>query len=153
MRTEIATLGEFGLIDRLTEGIKPENESTKYGVGDDAAVLSYPSEKQLLVTTDLLMEGVHFDLTYVPLKLSLIHICNWHHQNIPQIHTSGSVQMSLSEAPDQRVLISIFRTISPTYCTRHRTGLYHSERIASSGECMPIVSSTNKGIHLSLIHS
>ena len=68
MRTEIATLGEFGLIDRLTEGIKPENESTKYGVGDDAAVLSYPSEKQLLVTTDLLMEGVHFDLTYVPLK-------------------------------------------------------------------------------------
>ena len=66
MRTEIATLGEFGLIDRLTEGIKPENESTRYGVGDDAAVLSYPSEKQILVTTDLLMEGVHFDLTYVP---------------------------------------------------------------------------------------
>ena len=68
MRTEIATLGEFGLIDRLTEGIKLENESSKYGVGDDAAVLSYPSEKQILVTTDLLMEGVHFDLTYVPLK-------------------------------------------------------------------------------------
>ena len=62
MRTEIATLGEFGLIDRLTEGIKLENESSKYGVGDDAAVLSYPSEKQVLVTTDLLMEGVHFDL-------------------------------------------------------------------------------------------
>ena len=68
MRTEIATLGEFGLIDRLPEGIKLENESSKYGVGDDAAVLSYPSEKQVLVTTDLLMEGVHFDLTYVPLK-------------------------------------------------------------------------------------
>ena len=68
MRTEIATLGEFGLIKHLTEGIKLENESSKYGIGDDAAVLSYPSEKQLLVTTDLLMEGVHFDLTYVPLK-------------------------------------------------------------------------------------
>ena len=68
MRTEIASLGEFGLIDRLTEGIKLENESSKYGVGDDAAVLSYPSEKQVLVTTDPLMEGVHFDLTYVPLK-------------------------------------------------------------------------------------
>ncbi len=54
MRTEIASLGEFGLIDRLTEGIKLENESSKYGVGDDAAVLSYPSEKQVLVTTDLL---------------------------------------------------------------------------------------------------
>ena len=68
MRTEIASLGEFGLIDHLTEGIKLENESSKYGVGDDAAVLSYPSDKQVLVTTDLLMEGVHFDLTYVPLK-------------------------------------------------------------------------------------
>ena len=67
MRTEIATLGEFGLIKHLTEGIKLENESSKYGVGDDAAVLSYP-DKQVLVTTDLLMEGVHFDLTYVPLK-------------------------------------------------------------------------------------
>ena len=68
MRTEIATLGEFGLIKHLTEGIKLENESSKYGIGDDAAVLSYPSEKQVLVTTDLLMEGVHFDLTYMPLK-------------------------------------------------------------------------------------
>lgn len=68
MRTEIASLGEFGLIDRLTESIKLTNESSTYGVGDDAAVLSYSSEKQVLVTTDLLMEGVHFDLTYVPFK-------------------------------------------------------------------------------------
>ena len=67
-RTEIATIGEFGLIRRLTEDIKLINESSKYGVGDDAAVLTYPSEKQVLVTTDLLMEGVHFDLVYVPLK-------------------------------------------------------------------------------------
>ena len=68
MRTEIATLGEFGLIEHLTEGIEPKNASTVYGVGDDAAVLSYPSDKQVLVTTDILLEGVHFDLTYVPLK-------------------------------------------------------------------------------------
>ena len=60
-RTEIATLGEFGLIKRLTEDIKLENKESVYGVGDDAAVLSYP-DKQVLVTTDLLMEGVHFDL-------------------------------------------------------------------------------------------
>ncbi|WP_321438281.1 thiamine-phosphate kinase [uncultured Bacteroides sp.] len=66
-RTEIATLGEFGLIKHLTEDIEIKNESTVYGVGDDAAVLTYP-DKQVLVTTDLLMEGVHFDLTYVPLK-------------------------------------------------------------------------------------
>ena len=68
MRTEIATLGEFGLIKHLTEGIEPKNASTIYGVGDDAAVLSYPASKQVLVTTDVLLEGVHFDLTYVPLK-------------------------------------------------------------------------------------
>ena len=66
-RTEIATLGEFGLIDHLTEGIKLENSSSKYGIGDDAAVLSYDN-KMTLVTTDLLLEGVHFDLTYFPLK-------------------------------------------------------------------------------------
>ena len=60
MRTEIATLGEFGLIRHLTEGIELKNESSRYGVGDDAAVLSYPAEKEVLVTTDLLMEGVHF---------------------------------------------------------------------------------------------
>ena len=64
---EIAKLGEFGLIDRLTKDLENKNESTKYGVGDDCAVLSYP-DKEVLVTTDLLMEGVHFDLTYIDLK-------------------------------------------------------------------------------------
>lgn len=66
-RTEIATLGEFGLIRHLTEDIKLKNESTLKGIGDDAAVLDY-QDKLTLVTTDLLLEGVHFDLTYVPLK-------------------------------------------------------------------------------------
>ena len=64
---EIASLGEFGLIDRLTKDIKPQNESTKYGVGDDCAVLHYP-DNEVLVTTDMLMEGVHFDLTYIDLQ-------------------------------------------------------------------------------------
>ena len=64
---DIAKLGEFGLIDRLTKDIEIKNESTRYGVGDDCAVLSYP-DKEVLVTTDLLMEGVHFDLTYIDLK-------------------------------------------------------------------------------------
>ena len=64
---EIAKLGEFGLIDRLTKDIKPQNESTKYGVGDDCAVLHYP-DSEVLITTDMLMEGVHFDLTYIDLQ-------------------------------------------------------------------------------------
>jgi len=68
-RTEIAQLGEFGLIGHLTEGLKPINSSTLYGVGDDCAVLDYTGQdKEVLVTTDMLMEGVHFDLTYVPMK-------------------------------------------------------------------------------------
>jgi len=65
--TEISSLGEFGLIRHLTENIKSVNKSTVKGVGDDAAVLQY-AEKQTLVTTDLLLEGIHFDLTYTPLK-------------------------------------------------------------------------------------
>ena len=68
MRTEIATLGEFGLIRHLTKGLENHQPSTRYGIGDDAAVLSFPAEKEVLITTDLLLEGVHFDLTYVPLK-------------------------------------------------------------------------------------
>ena len=65
--TEISKYGEFGLIKHLTEKIKLQNPSSLKGVGDDAAVLDY-KDKQVLVTTDLLLEGVHFDLIYTPLK-------------------------------------------------------------------------------------
>lgn len=65
--TDISKLGEFGLIHHLTDNIKIKNESTLKGVGDDCAVLHYP-DSEVLVTTDLLMEGVHFDLTYIDLQ-------------------------------------------------------------------------------------
>lgn len=64
---EISELGEFGLIDRLTKDLKTVNDSTLTGVGDDCAILRY-KDNDVLVSTDLLLEGVHFDLTYVPLK-------------------------------------------------------------------------------------
>ena len=64
---DIAKLGEFGLIDHLTKDIKPQNVSTLYGVGDDCAVLHYP-DSEVLVTSDMLMEGIHFDLTYISLQ-------------------------------------------------------------------------------------
>ena len=65
--TKLSTLGEFGLIRHLTKDIEITNPSTLRGVGDDAAVLNY-GEKRVLVSTDMLIEGVHFDLSYVPLK-------------------------------------------------------------------------------------
>ena len=65
--TEISSLGEFGLIDRLTRDFPLRNSSSLKGVGDDCAVMQYP-DTDVLVSTDLLVEGIHFDLTYVPLK-------------------------------------------------------------------------------------
>ena len=66
-RTEIGELGEFGLIEHLTRNFEIQNASTVVGVGDDAAVLDHFG-KQVVVTTDLLIEGIHFDLMYTPLK-------------------------------------------------------------------------------------
>lgn len=68
METEISSLGEFGLIDRLTAELPKYNSSTLTSVGDDAAVMRYEAKRDVLISTDMLLEGVHFDLTYVPLK-------------------------------------------------------------------------------------
>ena len=67
-KTGIENLGEFGLIDHLTKNFKITQNSTVKGIGDDAAVISCDAEKEIVVTTDLLLEGVHFDLSYMPLK-------------------------------------------------------------------------------------
>ncbi len=64
---EISKLGEFGLIDHLTKDIKLKNDSTVFGIGDDCAIMHYP-DTEVLITTDMLMEGIHFDLTYVTMQ-------------------------------------------------------------------------------------
>ena len=103
MRTEISSLGEFGLIRRLTDGIELKNESSRYGVGDDAAVLSYPTEKQVLITTDLLMEGVHFDLIYVPLK----------HLGYKAAVVNFSDIYAMNGTPKQSPFLWLFPSVSP----------------------------------------
>lgn len=66
-RTEISSIGEFGLIEKLKEGLKPLNSETKVGIGDDAAVIQHSGDFDLLLSTDMMLEGIHFDLTYTPL--------------------------------------------------------------------------------------
>jgi thiamine-monophosphate kinase len=68
-RTEIANLGEFGLIDRIASGFSIEQKGTLMGIGDDAAVIAIPAGEVLLASCDMLAEGVHFDLAYTPLHL------------------------------------------------------------------------------------
>lgn len=141
MRTEISTLGEFGLIAHLTEGIKLENESSKYGIGDDAAVLSYPSEKQILVTTDLLMEGVHFDLTYVPLK----------HLGYKSAIVNFSDIYAMNGIPRQ---ITISLALSKRFCVEDIEDFYAGVRLACQQYHVDIVggdtSSSLTGLAISI---
>jgi thiamine-monophosphate kinase len=67
-QTALSEIGEFGLIDRLTNKFKTINPSTKMGIGDDCAIVTYGDKKDIVITTDLLVEGIHFDLMYCPLK-------------------------------------------------------------------------------------
>lgn len=117
MRTEIATLGEFGLIRHITEGIELKNESSKYGIGDDAAVLNYPTEKEVLVTTDLLLEGVHFDLTYFPLK----------HLGYKAAVANFSDIYAMNGQPKQ---ITISLGLSKRFCIEDVEALYAGIRLA-----------------------
>jgi len=68
-RTELSSIGEFGLIDRISDSIFHYQEGTKLGIGDDAAAIAIPNGEQLLVSTDMLAEGIHFDLAFTPLHL------------------------------------------------------------------------------------
>ena len=96
--TDISKLGEFGLIRHLTQDIKPKNTSTRYGVGDDCSVLHYP-DKEVLVTTDMLMEGIHFDLTYIDLqhlgyKSAMVNISDIFAMNGPPRQMLVSIALS-----------------------------------------------------------
>ena len=114
--TEISSLGEFGLIDRLTRDLKITNESTKTAAGDDAAVMSY-GDKEILVTTDLLLEGIHFDLRYVPLK----------HLGYKAAVVNFSDVYAMNGQPKQ---ITVSLGVSSRFTVEHLEELYSGIRLA-----------------------
>lgn len=115
-QTEISTLGEFGLIKHLTEGLEIVNQSTIKGVGDDCAVMHYP-DSEVLVSTDLLVEGVHFDLTYVPLK----------HLGYKSAVVNFSDLYAMNAVPRQ---ITVSLGISKRFTVEHMEALYAGIRLA-----------------------
>lgn len=114
--TEIASLGEFGLIDRLTKDLPMVNQSTRRAVGDDAAVLSYP-DTEVLVSTDMLVEGVHFDLTYTPLK----------HLGYKSAVVNFSDIYAMNGTPRQ-IVVSL--AVSARFTVEHLEALYEGIRLA-----------------------
>jgi len=139
-KIELADLGEFGLIKRLTDSIELKNKQTIKGVGDDAAVLEYSGE-QLVVTNDLLVEGVHFDLAYTPLK----------HLGYKAVVVNVSDVLAMNASPKQ-ILVSI--AISNRFGLEAIEELYKGIHLACKDYGVDLVggdtSSSVKGILISI---
>lgn len=118
-RTEIATLGEFGLIEHLTSNLTPVNKETVTGVGDDAAVLQFDESEEVLISTDMLMEGIHFDLTYFPLK----------HLGYKAVMVNLSDIYAMNGTPKQ---ITVSIALSKKFCIEDLEDLYAGMRLACS---------------------
>lgn len=140
MRTEIAKLGEFGLINHLTKDIKFHNSSSLLGVGDDAAILDFCG-KQTIVTTDLLLEGIHFDLTYVPLthlgyKSAIVNFSDIYAMNARP--TQITVSIGVSKRFSVEDLEDLYAGIRLA-CDRHGVDLVGGDTSASmTGLCISI---------------
>ena len=115
-QTEISNLGEFGLIERLTKDFHLNNPETKVGVGDDAAILAF-GDKDVLVTTDLLLEGIHFDLRYVPLK----------HLGYKAAIVNFSDIYAMNGTPKQ---ITVSLGVSSRFTVEHLDAIYSGIRLA-----------------------
>lgn len=131
--SEISTLGEFGLIRHLTESITPVNPGTIKGVGDDCAVINPTPGKRTLVTTDILMEGIHFDLTYVPLphlgyKAVMVNLSDIYAMNaMPR-------QITVSIALDKRFRIEDMEALYSgirAACEQHQVDLVGGDTTSS----------------------
>lgn len=137
---EISELGEFGLIDRITDNLKKVSESTVDSVGDDCAVLNYGGDKDILVTTDLLLENVHFDLTYVPLK----------HLGYKAAIVNFSDVYAMNGQPRQ---ITVSLGISKRFTVEHIDALYAGIRLACEIYGVDIVGGDTSASHQGLVIS
>lgn len=125
-RTEISTLGEFGLVGRLTKELAATNKETVKGAGDDAAILQFGSDEEVLVSTDLLMEGVHFDLTYFPLK----------HLGYKAVIANISDIYAMNGTPKQ---ITVSLALSRKFCIEDVEELYAGMKLACAQYDVDIV--------------
>ena len=138
--TEISQLGEFGLIDRLTVNLPKVNESTVLAVGDDAAIINPSNETEQLVTTDLLLENVHFDLTYVPLK----------HLGYKSVVVNFSDIYAMGGTPRQ---IVVGLGISRRFTVEHMEEFYAGLRLACEVYGVDIVGGDTCASHQGLVIS
>ena len=125
-RTEISTLGEFGLIEHLTKELTPANKETLLGVGDDAAILCYDSSEEVLLSTDLLMEGINFDLTYFPLS----------HLGYKAAMTSFSDIYAMNGTPKQ---LTVSIAVSKKFCIEDLEDFYQGLKLACNRHNVDIV--------------
>ena len=116
-RTEISSLGEFGLIEKLTSGLSATNKETVKGAGDDAAILQFGTDEEVFVSTDMFMEGVHFDLTYFPLK----------HLGYKTVIANISDIYAMNATPKQ---ITVSLALSRKFCIEDIEELYSGIRLA-----------------------
>ncbi len=140
--TEISQYGEFGLIARLTENLPHFNDSTIKAVGDDAAVMQYDADSttRVLVTTDMLLEGVHFDLTYVPLK----------HLGYKSAVVNFSDIYAMNGTPRQ-IVVSL--GISKRFTVEHIEALYAGIRLACEVYGVDLVGGDTTSSHSGLVIS
>ena len=140
-RTDVKQLGEFGLIDRLTSNFRNRQPSTVLGIGDDAAVISTGGDEQLVVSTDTLVEGIHFDLAYTPLK----------HLGYKAVAVNVSDICAMNARPTQ---ITVSIAISNRFSVEALEELYSGMRAACEKYGVDLVggdtTSSPKGMYISI---
>ncbi|MBR5455733.1 MAG: thiamine-phosphate kinase [Bacteroidaceae bacterium] len=140
-RTEISSVGEFGLIEKLTKELQATNSETIKGAGDDAAILRFGNDEEVLVTTDMMMEGIHFDLTYFPLK----------HLGYKAVVANISDIYAMNGTPKQ---ITVSLALSRKFCIEDVEELYSGIRLACQQYGVDIVggdtSSSLTGLAISI---